>query len=93
LAQQSHIADQCELLVRGFARVGIIALVDEATGYQYERKRRDLAQILVAFIEKELQPWVKTFPDEYYAQLFRLRGLDYKADSVRAAPIFRDTYE
>ncbi len=72
LTQQAHIADQCELLVRGFARVGIIALVDEATGYQYERKRRDLAQILEAFIAKELQPWVKTFPDEYYAQLFRL---------------------
>ncbi len=32
LEQQSHIADRCEILVRGFARVGIIALVDEATG-------------------------------------------------------------
>ena len=30
--QQEHIAQQCEILVRGFARVGIIALVDEATG-------------------------------------------------------------
>jgi hypothetical protein len=30
--QQEHIADQCEILLRGFARIGIIALVDEATG-------------------------------------------------------------
>jgi P63C domain len=88
LTQQAHIADQCELLVRGFARVGIIALVDEATGYQYARKSRDLAQILEAFIAKELQPWVKTFPDEYYAQLFRLRGLDYPRDSVKRPQYF-----
>jgi len=32
--QQLHLADQAEIWVRGFARVGIIALVDEATGYQ-----------------------------------------------------------
>jgi hypothetical protein len=32
--QHEPIADRCEILVRGFARVGIIALVDEVTGYQ-----------------------------------------------------------
>lgn len=37
-SQQMHIADQCEMLLRGFARVGIIALVDEATGFQYDRR-------------------------------------------------------
>jgi hypothetical protein len=86
--QQDHIADQCELLLRGFARVGIIALVDEATGYQYSRTRNSLARILEAFVTKELQPWVKTFPDEYYAQLFRLRGLPYSADSVKRPQYF-----
>jgi len=39
-SQQMHIAEQCEILVRGFARVGIIALVDEATGYQDYRSRK-----------------------------------------------------
>ena len=34
--QQMHIAERCEILMRGFARVGIVALVDEATGYQYD---------------------------------------------------------
>lgn len=33
-SRQKIIADQCEILIRGFARVGIIALIDEATGYQ-----------------------------------------------------------
>jgi hypothetical protein len=86
--QQEHIADRCEILMRRFARVGIIALVDEVTGWQYFRKKRDLSQILEAFIAKELQPWVKTFPDEYYAELFRLRGLEYPKDSVRRPQYF-----
>ena len=86
--QQEHIADQCELLVRGFARVGIIALVDEATGFQRDRTKDALARILEAFIAKELQPWVKTFPVEYYQEMFRLRGLEYRADSVKRPPYF-----
>jgi len=32
--QQKHIAAQAEIIMRGLATVGIIALVDEATGYQ-----------------------------------------------------------
>ena len=86
--QQSHIADQCELLVRGFARVGIIALVDEATGFQKDRQKDALSKILEAFIAKELQPYVKTFPAEYYEELFRLRGLNFPTDSVKRPPYF-----
>lgn len=85
---QVHIAEQCEILVRGFARVGIIALVDEATGYQKDRVRDALARILESFIAKELQPWVKTFPTEYYQEMFRLRDLEYRSDSVKRPPYF-----
>jgi len=80
--KQQHIADQCEILVRGFARVGIIALVDEATGYQADRTRDALAKILEAFVAKEIQKWVKTFQAEFYQQLFRLRKIPYK-DTVK----------
>lgn len=86
--QQQHIADQCEVLVRGFARVGIIALVDEATGYQADRTRDALAKILDAFIAKELQPWLPTFPTDYYRELFRLRGLPFPSDSVKRPQYF-----
>lgn len=74
-ANQQHIAKQCEILVRGFARVGIIALVDEATGYQEDRARDALAEILKKFISEELRKWVKTFPDQYFRQLARLRNI------------------
>lgn len=75
--QQEHIAKQCEILVRGFARVGIIALVDEATGFQNVRARRALDKILDRWITDELAKWAKMFPDEFYQQMARLRGLHY----------------
>ena len=75
--QQEHIAAQAEILVRGFARVGIIALVDEATGYQRDRAKDALAKILEAFVAKELQPYLKTFPADYYEHLFRIYNLPY----------------
>jgi hypothetical protein len=83
-----HVARQCEILLRGLARVGIIALVDEATGYQRDRAKDALAKILEAFIAKELQAWVQTFPVDFYEQLFRLRSLDYPAYSVKRPQYF-----
>jgi len=74
---QSHIADRARILLKAFAKVGIIALVDEATGYQKDRQKDALAKILEAFVAKEIQPYLKTFPSEYYENLFRLYGLHY----------------
>jgi len=88
LPQQSHIAEQCEMLVRGFARVGIIALVDEATGYERDRTRYSLAKILEAFIARELQPYVQTFPADFYEHMFRLRGLSFPTTSVKRPQYF-----
>ena len=85
-ARQSQVAERCEILVRGFARVGIIALVDEATGYQRDRAKDALAKILEAFVAKELQPYVRTFPADYYEELFRLRGLKYPPENPRFRP-------
>lgn len=86
--QQEHIAKQSEILVRGFARIGIIALVDEATGYQRDREKDALSRILEQWIAKELQGWVQTFPREYYEHMFRLRGLPFSADSVKRPQYF-----
>jgi hypothetical protein len=81
--QQEHIAERCETLVRGFARVGIIALVDEATGFQDDRKKDELAQILQAYINEELRPWVHTFPNEFFKQIYRLNNWPYNPNSSK----------
>lgn len=88
LPRQEDIAKSADILMRALAHTGIVALVDEATGYQVNRPQDALARILEAFIARELQPWVKTFPTDYYEHLFRLRGLDYKTDSVRRPQYF-----
>jgi hypothetical protein len=85
---QEEIAKSADILMRGLAHTGIIALVDEATGFQAYRPSDALARILEAFIAKELQPYVSTFPQEFYEELFRLRHLDYRKDSVQRPQYF-----
>lgn len=74
---QLRVAKKADIIMRGLAHVGIIALVDEATGYQADRARDALARILEAFIAKELRPWARTFQPEFYEELLRLRGLRF----------------
>lgn len=74
---QKPLAVASDILMRSLAKVGIVALIDEATGYQYERDARALQELLSQYIAKEFLPWVKTFDDEFYIQMFRLRGWDY----------------
>lgn len=83
--QQEHIAKQAEILVRAFARVGIIALVHEATGYQEIRDREALQEILKRYISEDLLAWVRTFPMEFYKQVFRLKGWNW--NDGRMSPI------
>lgn len=80
-ASQKDAAQKAEILVRSLAKVGIIALVDEATGYQDAREKDALAKIFEKFVAEELQPWIKTFPDEYYQQIFRLYGYQYPPEN------------
>ena len=84
LSQQSTIVRQADLILRGLARVGITALIDEATGYQRIRVERALAQILEKFIAKEMQAWMLTFPMEFYEQICRLKG--WPAEHAIARP-------
>lgn len=75
--QQQHIAMQCLVLIRGFARIGIIALIDEATGFQKVRDRQALQLKLQAFIADELQEWARMFPEEFWFELARLESVHY----------------
>lgn len=86
--QQLDKAQKAEILMRALAHVGIIALVDEATGFQNIRAKDALAKILEAFVAKELQPYVKRFPSEFYQEIFRLRGLNYPNATVKRPQYF-----
>jgi P63C domain len=85
--QQQHIAAKAEMLTRGLAHIGIIALVDEATGYQEIRDRLALQAILDLYLRKELAAWAKRFPDEFYKQMFRLKNWQWHGMSVNRPQI------
>ena len=85
---QEKIANNADILMRGLAHVGIIALIDEATGYQEIRDRTELQRILKAYISEELLPWAERFPMEFYKEMFRLREwqwdpIDYQKKGPR----------
>jgi hypothetical protein len=79
---QNRYAMYCESLVHAFARMGIEAWIDEATGYQGERARDALHKLLERYLAKQWATWAKTFPDSYYRQIFRLRGWKYHPENL-----------
>ncbi len=75
---QRHIAERARIIAKGLQRLGIAGLIDEATGYQEVRDKHALQALLDAYLRKELAAWAKRFPDEFYEQIFRLRGWKWK---------------
>ena len=83
--RQTIIAEQCEILMRSFARVGIIALVDEATGYDKakEKAKSELQKFLTQFIREEAAKWVKTFNDQFFEDIYKMRKWTWSDTSKR----------
>lgn len=81
--QQAERAQKAEILMRSLAKIGVVALVDEATGYQFERERDALHQLLSVYLSEERLAWAKRFPDEFYKQIYRLRGWKWPAGRAR----------
>lgn len=85
-SRQLDVIAHSDILIRALAKVGIIALVDEATGYQYDREKDALQVVLKAFISNELMKWQKTFPDAFYFEIFRLNKWDYTVSGINKRP-------
>lgn len=81
---QDNIVNQAEILLSSFAKVGISALIDEVTGYQYSRKHDALRILLSQYIAEWIQKWLKRFPDEFFIELDKLYG--NSKTSSRARP-------
>ncbi len=88
LPSQSHVADACTKLLKGLTNVAIDALVDEATGFQDKRARDALIRLLEQYVSRDALPWLKTFDDDFYKEMFRIHGYAYDAGSVKRPMIF-----
>lgn len=77
LESQITVADRMYAIMTAFAKTGLDAIIDEVTGYQYDREQDELQKLLSKYVSEELMPWTKRFPDEFYKQMFRLKGWTY----------------
>lgn len=81
---QLPLARQAEIITRACAKVGIIALIDEATGYGAFKRKQEYQLKLQAFIADEMQEWARMFPEEFWYELARLESVHY---SPRSRPL------
>jgi hypothetical protein len=92
---QERMAHAAGILLAGLAHTGIVALVDEATGFQDDRAKDALAKILEAFVAKEIRPYLKHFPTDFYKEMYRLRGWHWPQvpaeQSKRSPRVGKDT--
>lgn len=82
------IVNNAQSIIRSVAKVGIIALVDEVTGYQYAREKNELQKILSAYIAEEILKWQLTFTSEFYKQIFRLWDIPFTPQYIKRKPSF-----
>ena len=76
--RQQQTAKKAKTLIRGLAHIGIIALVDEATGYEKIRKRGELNEALDRYLRPFEARWAKRFPDEFYEEIYRIKGWEWE---------------
>lgn len=77
---KQNVANQARLLLGALAEVGITALIDEATGFQ--KLKDEYNQIIEKYIATELQNWIRTFGEDYYQQIYRLKGWDWNRFAI-----------
>ena len=75
----NNIVRNADIIIRSVAKVGIIALVDEVTGYQQDKNRAkdELQKFLAQFISDEASRWVKTFNDSFFEMIYRMHGWNW----------------
>lgn len=84
MKNQLPIAQQCEIIVISLAKVGVVALIDECSGYEKEKEKNELQKLLEKYIVEELRPWTKMFPDRFFEDFKRM----YNLPSLKRAPSF-----
>lgn len=86
LKSQIPLARQAEVIVFAFAKTGVVAVIDEATNYQYVRDRLALNKLLERYIVDEAQKWAKKFPDDFYKEIFRLNNWNFNPTNFTKRP-------
>jgi len=86
---QKEASRRAYILIKSLAKTSIIALVDEATGYQFakERAKDTLQQFLNKALQEEAVKWVKTFQDEFFEMIFRMKGWNWGSTTKKPSVV------
>lgn len=82
-ASQQPLAQSAEILMRSLSKVGIIALVDEATGYEKVKEKDALQEFLQKFILEQKGIYVSTYPPEFFEAIFKMKNWTWKQASTK----------
>jgi hypothetical protein len=85
---QMFLSKQSEIIVRSSAKVGIVALIDEATGYIKDKQKEEYRELFREFIRAEVREWEKEFPDQFFDMLYRMYNLKRNADKTKHPQFF-----
>jgi len=88
VTSQAFLAIQAEIIIRAAAKLGIIALVDEATGYIADKRKEEYRELFKEFIRSECRQWEQEFPDQFFEMLYKLYGLKRKNPKSVQHPSF-----
>lgn len=72
---QRFLAYQAEIILRAAAKIGIIALVDEATGFIEDKRKDEYRELWIQFIRDEYARWEQEFPNELFEAFYQIYGL------------------
>lgn len=84
---QDFLALQAEIIIRSAAKLGIIALVDEAAGY-VDRAKDEYRKLFDSFVRKEFRQWDKEFPDKFFDMIYKMYGLKRQKPDTNRHPQF-----
>lgn len=73
---QIPLSIQADLIMRGLAEVGIVALVDEATGHIEEKRKDEYRELFQEFIRQQVKEYDKEFPKQFTDNFYKLYGLE-----------------
>lgn len=68
-------AESCERFLAAAADLGLVALIDEATGYIREKQKHEYRDLFRDFIRAQMRDWEKEFPDEFFDGIYKIYNL------------------
>jgi hypothetical protein len=75
--RQEKVAALARILQAAVGKIGGVAIVDEASGYQKVRDKDALRKLLSLYVAKEFLPYFKTFIEAFYEEIYRLKGWSF----------------